>query len=140
MAYVTKAEYDAYGDVAVSETDFPRYAELADLLIDALTMNRIEQWGGLAALPAFVQDKVKKACCAQIQTMAYCGDTTDIVEDAAGGTLSSESLGKYSYSRGQDTNGGDRVNGIELSPMVRVFLAPTGLLFRGINRAYNPYS
>ena len=140
MAYVTKTDYDAYSDVSISETDFPRYAELADLLIDALTMGRIEQWGGLTALPAFVQDKVKKACCAQIQTMAYNGDTVEAVEDAAGGTFASESLGKYSYSRGQTNDSGDRVNGIEISPMARVFLAPTGLLFRGINRAYNPYS
>lgn len=140
MAYVTKADYTAYSDVTVTDEDFPRYAELADILIDALTMGRIEQGGGLAALPVFVQDRIKKACCAQIQTMAYIGNPTEVVEDATGGTLSSESLGKYSYSRGQDTNSGDRVNGIEISPMVRIFLAPTGLLFRGINRPYSPYS
>ena len=138
MSYATKADYDAYSDVAVSEEDFPRLSELASDLIDGFTMNRITAAGGLDSFPPFVQDRVKKATCAQIQTIAYAGSAESVVEDAADGGTTSESLGKYSYSKKQGSGaagngeGGDAVNGVELSPTVRVYLRPTGLLFRGL--------
>ncbi|MDD3030698.1 MAG: hypothetical protein PHS57_10575 [Alphaproteobacteria bacterium] len=140
MSYVTKADYDAYSDVTVSAEDFPRLSELASDLIDGFTMNRITAAGGLDSFPPFVQDRIKKATCAQVQTIAYAGSADSVVEDVTGGGITSESLGKYSYSKKQGSGaagngeGGDTVNGIELSPLVRVYLRPTGLLFRGLQK------
>ena len=141
MAYVEYSDYTGYSTVEVPQEDFPKYEGIASAIIDTLTHSRIVLWGGLSALPIFVQTAVKKAVCAQIQSMAYnYGDAVAATEDVSELEYQSETLGKYSYNRGALAGKDlETVNGIAVSPMVRPYLFPTGLLFSGIDPSYSPY-
>lgn len=141
MAYIEYTDYTAYSTQAIDEASFPQFAEVASTLIDAITHNRINLWGGLVALPIFVQGAVKKAVCAEVQTLAYSeGDPVAAVEDSFTNEYQSETLGKYSYSK-KNTMSEDveTFNGVPISPLVRPYLLPTGLLFSGTDPTYNPF-
>jgi len=118
MAYIDKAFYYSYSDIVIDEEEFNILAQRAEDIINILT--RDLQGVGFESLPVSVQDKVKKAVVAQIETLYQNGGT----ESLTGGSLASATIGKFSYSEGN-------VSDIPISPMVKMYLGSTGLLYRG---------
>lgn len=119
-------QMDFYGD-AITEDKFPKYATLASDYIDYMTMGRAAD---NADLPA-----VKKCCCA----LAEQYQTIDAVSKAASakvtedGIIASESVGSHSRSFRNGVDGAQAVEAErkELANIVRRYLMPTGLLYRG---------
>lgn len=130
MAYINKSEYNAFLGVAttLSDADFGYLSDRASDVIDALTMYKITAAGGIDSLPPFVQEQVKKAVCAQTQTLDERGGVAAVIGEAG----ESVTIGKFSYSK----QGGGKektVNGLPVSPLVEGYLFPTGLLYGGIS-------
>lgn len=114
MGYITPDEY-----VQLSGLDPPHNIEelivQASIMIDALTMHRIYTF---TSLSDWVQQRVK---CATVEQVTYL----DQNGGAEGDSLTSVSLGKFSYSK-------STVNTRRYASMVIDYLLPTGLLYRGI--------
>ena len=119
-------ENEFFGD-AISEDDFDKYATRASDFIDYMTMGKAEEY---AALPA-----VQKCCCAlaeQYQIIAAVSKAAaaKVTED---GIIASESVGSHSRSFRNGVDGAQAVAAErkELANIVRQYLMPTGLLYRG---------
>ena len=135
MSYVTAAEFTAYSPSTVIPVgEFAELAERASEIIDIITMNKIEDAGGITGFVAAIQAKIKKATCAQIQTM-YAAGGADVVT-GSGGEPQSVTLSKFSYTAGESK--ADTFNGIPIAPMANVYLHGTGLLYRGLALAPPP--
>lgn len=135
MAYVTSTDFASYSpSTSIPSGEFSELAERASEILDMITMRRIEDAGGIEALTAATQAKVKKATCAQIQTM-FANGGIDVVT-GSGGEVQSATLGKFSYQQGGST--AETYNGIPISPLINLYLQGTGLLFRGIPFAPPP--
>lgn len=114
MSYITEGYYNnTYHGQAVS--DFDRLATQAQAVIDGLTGYRIRD---LAELSPFDQSQIMLATCAQVER----------IDQTGGVTLQSGSvtIGKFSQSNSATA---DRLS---IAPMVYQYLAPTGLLYRGV--------
>ena len=113
MSYITPDEY-----VQLSGLDPPHNIEelilQASVMIDALTMHRIHTF---TSLPDWVQQRVKFATAEQVTFLDQNGG-------ADGDSLTSVSLGKFSYSKGT-------MYTRRYASMVEDYLLPTGLLYRG---------
>ncbi len=131
MAYIDWAYFQAYAPgSSVTATEFPALAERASDVIDMLTFCRIKEAGGLTALPSSIQDAVKKATAAQVETLGLFGGA--MATAGAASNPNSATIGKFSYSRSEW--GGGSINGIPLSPLVSGYLGCTGLMYAGIDR------
>ena len=140
MAYITYQEYTSiYGTPSISDQDFPIYAQQASDLIDSITQYRIVQCGGISALPAWMQELVRKAAAAQVLYFIQIGLETVLT----GQTGQSFTVGKVSVSGGSLSNG--NLTGAQLitSPQTTALLEQTGLMFRGVHvcsdRFLNPF-
>lgn len=131
MAYIDWAYFQAYAPgSSVTATEFPALAERASDVIDMLTFCRIKEAGGLSALPSSIQDAVKKATAAQVETLGLFGGA--MATAGAAVNPNSATIGKFSYSRSEW--GGGSINGVPLSPLVSGYLGCTGLMYAGIDR------
>lgn len=131
MAYIDWAYFQAYAPgSSVTATEFPALAERASDVIDMLTFCRIKEAGGLSALPSSIQDAVKKATAAQVETLGLFGGA--MAAAGAASNPNSATIGKFSYSRSEWSGGS--INGIPLSPLVSGYLGCTGLMYAGIDR------
>jgi hypothetical protein len=131
MAYIDWAYFQAYAPgSSVTATEFPALAERASDVIDMLTFCRIKEAGGLSALPSSIQDAVKKATAAQVETLGLFGGA--MATAGAAVNPNSATIGKFSYSRSEWSGGS--INGIPLSPLVSGYLGCTGLMYAGIDR------
>jgi hypothetical protein len=131
MAYIDWAYFQAYAPgSSVTATEFPALAERASDVIDMLTFCRIKEAGGLTALPSSIQDAVKKATAAQVETLGLFGGA--MATAGAAVNPNSATIGKFSYSRSEWSGGS--INGIPLSPLVSGYLGCTGLMYAGIDR------
>lgn len=126
--YISKEDFTTYAPscATIDTNEFNELEERASEVIDMLTLNRIVRAGGLSALDAKDQAAIKKAVCAQVQMM-YANGGVDAVTGQSG--AQSVTIGKFSYTKAQ---GSQTINGIPLSPLVESYLAPTGLLYRGL--------
>lgn len=124
MSYIDEKYYkDTYKGEAVDSTDFPGLLERAEELVEEMCMYRISEVR-LAEYPPEVQERVKKAVCAQIEYLdANGGSDLD-----NGADLQSVGLGKFSYTRASGSAGETQSS---YSPRAQRILAPTGLLYRG---------
>lgn len=128
--YITKAEYEQYaGAFDGTEQEFDRLAEKASDIIDAATSHMVPNRGGLDGFVPFVKTQVTKAAAAQIEHMVAMGGWQAIVEDQAG-DLDNVRLGSFSYGAGNKHSGGGLSS--MLSGVARGYLAPTGLMYRGV--------
>lgn len=120
MPYV-EFEYYAgvYGGESADEADFSSLRAQAEEIIEEMTMYKLTPMTFLA-MPENVQEKVKKAVCAQIDYL----DANEGMD--LGNDFQSASLGKFSYSK---TSGGSSSTSI-YSPRAQRILFPTGLLSR----------
>lgn len=127
MAYITFQQYvDIYGTCPVSEAQFPVYAGIASDIIDTITQFRIEQWGGVSALPVFLQNILQKATAAQCQYLLELGISTV----TTGQTGQGFTVGKVSINGGALANGNLTAAQLLVSPAVRAMLEQTPLMER----------
>lgn len=124
MPYVT---YDYYNSVflgeSVDDTDFPGLLSRASEIVEEMCMYRISETN-FQSLSSDVQDRVKKAICAQIEYLdANGGGDLD-----TGNDFQSAGLGKFSYTKASSADGTSQSL---YSPRALRYLFPTGLLYRG---------
>lgn len=132
MAYIDKDYYDnEFKGVPIDESTFSRYAERASDLIDQMTNYVL--WGKFDSFPPFIQEMVKKATAAQVEYYFVQGGPEQVDSTNDPGEVR---IGNFSYgSRGGSGRGEQRINRQEnrVSPSVIGYLAPTGLLYRGLD-------
>lgn len=118
MAYVDYAYYVGVWQGELDEQSFKRLIERASDYIDAITLNRIKK------NPSLVTDEVKKATCNVIEEMQRQNDVR------TNGVVRSFNNDGYSETRsyGSDT----RSNARKLKESAALYLAYTGLLYRGV--------
>ena len=127
MAYVDAEYYETeYKGEPVPETDFPGLLARAEEIIEELCMYRVSPVT-ILAMPEAVQERVKKAVCAQIEYLDANGGSD--LDNGAG--LQSASLGKFSYTLAAGAGTGGSSGQAVYSPRAQRLLAPTGLLYRG---------
>ena len=125
------ADYTYYTDVfygnVIDEVDYPRYATRASDFIDYMTMGKAKKNQEL--------DAVKKCCCALAEQYSAINSVriaaaAKVTED---GIIASESVGSHSRSFRSGTDGEQAVTEAEkeLTNIIRRYLLPTGLLYRG---------
>lgn len=125
MAYVTAEYYnETFKGEPVADADFPSLLSRAEEIIEELTMYRATA-DTLPAMPADIQERMKRAVCAQIEYLDANGGSDMDNGDA----LQSAGLGKFNYSKG--TNADGSVIQSIYAPRAMRILAPTGLLYRG---------
>lgn len=135
VAYVDKDYFvTAYlGDIATtSDADFNRLSARASDVVDSLTMHKIPLKGGIEEFVPFIQNQVKMAVSSQIDYYILNGGYDSLITD----NLATVSVGKFSYS---DGNAGSIAGSNKTQSTVKSYLAPTGLLHRGIGVHTNEY-
>ncbi|MDL2293206.1 hypothetical protein LJC60_01090 [Ruminococcaceae bacterium OttesenSCG-928-D13] len=138
MAYITISDFAKYTTTEIPYTEFSQLADRASEIIDALTGYKIPGAGGLDTFPQFIRDQVKKAVCAQVETMDAQGGNDTVVGNGSDSNVKTASVGKFSFSTGSKNGGADTssgmemLNGIPLSPLLKGYLWPTGLLYAGV--------
>lgn len=127
MSYVTEDYYiNIFHGEPVDNTDFPSLLERASELVEDMTMYRLTPIT-ISAMPEDVQERVKKAVCAQIEYLdANGGSDMD-----NGNDLQSAGLGKFNYTKASGVSGSTQS---VYAPRAMRLLAPTGLLYRGGGR------
>lgn len=142
MPYVTYAEFKTYSPLSPIQDDdeFIVLSEASSIIIDRLTMKKIILLGGLSEFSAFTQDLVKKATSAQINTLFDQGGTEALTGTPTAMT-GGATIGRYSESGGGSNksgvgNGIQLIDSVPVSPMVKMYLQPTNLLNRAINRCW----
>lgn len=106
MAYIDFAYYSGeFMGTLVNETDFPRLADRASDIIDAIVQKPVPLVNGAA------DDNVKKATAYEVEVLAAQGGV-DAVTGYATGLVGSETLGNHSVS----VSGGSNATGIVSIP------------------------
>lgn len=125
MTYITETYYrNTFQGEPVAAAGFPSLCQRAAEIVEEMTMYRLTE-DSFKMMPKAVQERVKKAVCAQIEYLDANGGS----EMDNGTGLSSASLGKFSYS-GVSGAAGDTDQSV-YAPRAQRLLAPTGLLYRG---------
>ena len=126
MNYIDIDFYEEFTKTKIDEDTFDQLVEVAARIIDDKTMNRAPNFD---TFPDFVKERIQKATASQVKKLVKDGGMNAI--DKA--NLVSESIGSYNYTKAsKNEKQVETINGIEVSPMVDVYLRPTGLLYRGI--------
>lgn len=123
MAYADYSYYVMqYVGNAISETDFPRLAARASSFIDYYT-------GGKAA-GSSETTKLADACCAIAETYQII-ERAKASASSSSGEMASQTVGAYSvsYRSGMENAASAQA---ELSNIAKMYLAGTGLLYRGV--------
>lgn len=133
MPYITPEYYnDVYkGAAAPDSADLERYIERASDIIDQVT--NFQLYGkDINSLPPLFRDLIMKATAAQVEFYVMKGG--DAAVNAGTDGMNSVSVGSFSYSTGgSSSNGSSGTQSARVSPSVLSFLAPTGLLYRGVS-------
>lgn len=111
-----------YGGTVIPDADIPTRLIKASQTIDRATSYKI---GAFADWPAFSQEQIKLAACAQADYDYQYGDLSATLS-----AVGSYSVGDISVSSSQAGSGGLRASG--LSWEAEEHLLPTGLLYRGV--------
>lgn len=133
MAYI---DYEYYSETflgaMVTEPEFPRLADRASDIIDAIVMRPVPLSEGVA------DDRVKKATAYQVEVLAAQGGEDAVTGFAAGLNAGSESLGSYSVSGGGRSGGSadaisiPSLDGIPVSKLAIMQLRAAGLMSRWV--------
>lgn len=132
MAYIDKQYYDdEFKGVPIEDVSaFSRYAERASDLIDQMTNYVL--WGKFDDFPPFIQEMVKKATAAQVEYYIVQGGPEEV--DAGTNDAGQVRIGSFSYGNAggsrEDQSLNRQIN--RVSPSVIGYLAPTGILYRGV--------
>lgn len=129
MVVVGHEWYTATYGGQLDEDTFIRLAAQAFLFADAMTEYRLgARW---ATLPCSVQNAVKTAICAYAD-QAYVEESGGPVQSESNDGISRTYAG-VSASGGASSRNAGTAHG-RLSDALRLYLAPTGLLYRGRGR------
>lgn len=122
MLYVDQDYYyNVFSGEEVDGADFSSLCQRAGEVVEEMSMYRVAP-ETFSSMPEAVQERVKKAVCAQIEYLdANGGSDMD-----TGASLQSAGLGKFSY-----TAAGDEAEQRIYAPRALRYLAATGLLYRG---------
>ena len=125
MPYVDEAYYnDTFHGEPVNTTDFPSLCLRAEEIVEEMTRYRLTPTSFLA-MPEDIQERVKKAVCAQIEYL----DANGGADLDNGSDLQSAGLGKFNYTLAAGANGSFGQS--MYAPRAQRILFPTGLLYRG---------
>lgn len=125
MSYVTLGYYlDTFHGESVDAADFPGLLERAEEIVEEMTMYRVTPVT-FASMPEDVQDRIRRAVCAQIEYLDANGGSE--MDNGIG--LQSAGLGKFSYTAAAGA-GGNATQSI-YAPRAQRILMPSGLLYRG---------
>lgn len=128
MPYVTEDYYnETFHGEPVDNIDFPSLSERAAELVEEMTMYRVTPVT-ILAMPEDVQERVKKAVCAQIEYLDSNGGS----DMDNGNDLQSAGLGKFNYTKASSASGSTQQS--MYAPRALRILVPTGLLYRGGGR------
>lgn len=126
MNYIDYEYYIEFTKSRISMVEFEELVEIASRIIDTKTMERATQFD---SFPDFVKDRIQKATASQVKKLVKDGGSKAIDKT----NLVSESIGGYNYTKASKSEQKvETINGIEVSPMVDIYLLPTGLLNRSI--------
>jgi len=130
MAYIDSTFYNSYApSTPIPAGEFAELSDRASDIIDIVSNNKIVMMGGISALSDSVVTLIKKATAAQLQTMYTQGGVDSVTGND---WAQSASIGKFSFSQSTPIQ---TVCGMPLSPLVRHYLAMTGLLYGGVQCA-----
>lgn len=105
--------------------DTPALLERSRLLVDnAVFMSGVN----ISTAPESVRNAFYSAVCAQTDYIMAAGGI-DALSETGGASFS---LGKFSYSESAGVSSGSAAY-TKLCPQARAFLAPTGLLYKGVD-------
>lgn len=124
MAYIDRADYARFSGCMNIPEDFDAIASRSEDMIDQLTQYRIRAQG-FDSLAPFVQAQIKKAVCAQCDYILNSGG----LESVNGSGVQSMTIGKFSVSGPAPA----QQSGCAASPLAMQYLAPTGLLYTGMD-------
>lgn len=126
MAYIDYEYYTGtFGGSDVSAEEFPRLAQMASDIVDAIVYRPIEE----------VTDRVKRAVCYELDMLFAQGGSSAITGESVG-EVGYEQLGDYVYSaqaRGGSSTGRSSylmLNGIPVSKLAESLLRQEGLMSR----------
>lgn len=125
MPYIDKVYFRSKSTQTIDDSELDVLIDYASDIIESMTMNL--QGVSFGMLPSAVQEKVKKATVAQVDTLYLNGG----IEDLSGGDFQSATIGKFSYGLGSRGTG-QIESSIPISPMINIILGATGLLYRGL--------
>lgn len=127
MPYVTSDYYtNTFKGEPVDAADFPSLCLRAEELVEEMTMYRLTPIT-FVAMPEDVQERVRKAVCAQIEYLDANGGSD--MDNGVG--LQSAALGKFSYMVGVGASESGSPAQSVYAPRAQRYLYPTGLLYRG---------
>ena len=112
-----------YGGTVIPDADVPTYLIKGSLTVDRATRFQV---GTLADWPAFSQNQIKLAACAQADYNYQYGELSQAMN-----AVGSYSVGDISVSSSQGAGAGS-VIGSGISVEAEAYLLPTGLLYRGV--------
>lgn len=122
MPYVDETYYNnTFQGEPVDSADFPSLCLRAEEIVEEMSMYRLTPISYLA-MPEDIQERVKKAVCAQMEYLSANGGS----DMDNGVDLQSAALGKFNYTR--SGNGSSQTL---YAPRALRILFPTGLLYRG---------
>ena len=122
MPYIDETYYiSTYQGETVHPDDFQGLMLRAEEIVEEMTMYRLTPVSFLV-MPDAVQERVKKAVCAQIEYL----DANGGADLDNGSDLQSAGLGKFNYTRT-----GSSSSQSMYAPRAQRILFPTGLLYRG---------
>lgn len=127
MNYIDIDFYKEFTKTEIDEDTFEQLLEISCRVIDDKTMNKTTKFDTYSD---FVKERIQKAVASQIKKLVKDGGVNAIDKS----NIVSESIGGYNYTKASKTEQKvETINGIEISPMVDIYLRPTGLLYRGIS-------
>lgn len=133
-AYITYAQYQAYGLTDVPEAQFDGMANRASDLVDAYTFRAVARFSLLA--DELYAERIRKATAYQVEHIQLSGGLNAWARDVGRLSGKSETIGNYSYSKSYDSSADDgagaHVNGLSLSPMVVSLISDVVALGRRI--------
>lgn len=133
--YLTYEQYKtntyADNDVIADESTFNKFVPLATMVIDAMTMHRLEA-GGFEGADDYTQTHVMNAMAAQMTYQAANGYR--VLSDGRDQSVQSLTLGRTSLNFG--TNGAGKTQSAAdtvTAEETTALLETTGLLYRGLD-------
>lgn len=135
MSYLTYAEYKVINPISALEDDaeFAFLADRASDLLNDVTKGRINFFG-LTNFNTDTQTAIQKATAAEIDILDIEGGS-DAINGGSSAGIDTLSIGRYSEGRGAYSSSSDRyetINGMPIAPMIRVYLRPTNLMYKGV--------
>ena len=136
MAYLTYAKYKTINPTSTLTDDgeFTFLAERASDIINDICKNRINYFG-FSNFNTATQTAIEKATAAEIDILDSEGGA-DAINGGSSSGFGSLTIGRYSEGRSGASNASnstyEMINGIPVAPMIRMYLRPTNLMYKGV--------